>query len=87
MSEYPTKSQIKVWNNDGMDPDWRPDIITEKSKSIELLKDFIKACHPVVEAARKVPQASDSEITFWKITLSDRVCNELVKAYDEVKFK
>lgn len=25
MSDYPTWSQRKAWNNDGMDPDWRPD--------------------------------------------------------------
>lgn len=26
MSDYPTKSQIAAWNNDGMDPDWKPEI-------------------------------------------------------------
>lgn len=25
MSDYPTWAQRKAWNNDGMDPDWRPD--------------------------------------------------------------
>jgi hypothetical protein len=24
MGDYPTRAQIKAWNNDGMDPDWRP---------------------------------------------------------------
>lgn len=25
MSDYPTWAQRKAWNNDGMDPDWRPE--------------------------------------------------------------
>lgn len=33
MSDYPTWSQRKAWNNDGMDPDWRP---TQSNKCAKL---------------------------------------------------
>ena len=91
MNEF-SKSQIMGWNNDGMDPDWRPDITELTSDPIEKLKELIRAVEPIIVVARQVPDESkavDGKVTIqrWSVSASSTVWNRIVKAHDEVKFK
>lgn len=89
MSDYPTESQRRSWNNDGMDPDWKPDINNYKSEPLEKLKKLINLCGELASAF----STRENEINLNDDSCSTRVTKpnifwrEFLKAYDEVKFK
>lgn len=92
MSDEPSRSQRAAWNNDGMDPDWKPSPQPErKSEPLEKLKALIRACEPIAKAARSVPIESPKDgthtVNWYKIVMSSSVWNALVKAFDEVALK
>jgi hypothetical protein len=50
VSEKPTWSQRKAWNNDGMDPDWKPPInVAISSKELADLKAQLAEAVKVIE--------------------------------------
>lgn len=95
MSDYPTESQRRSWNNDGMDPDWKPDInnynynYNYKSEPLEKLKKLINLCGELSSAfssrENEINLNNDSSAT--RVTKSNIFWREFLKAYDEVKFK
>jgi hypothetical protein len=89
MSEW---SQRKAANNDGMDPDWRPDIgEPPKSDPLEKIKALIRACDSIAKTAKTVPIEENvsgrQTITWYNVSASSTVWNEFVRAYEEVMFK
>lgn len=80
------------YDNGGIPADWTPNITPTKSEPLEKIKALIYACEPIANAARKVPPDVKEEgkpitIHSWSITMSSVAWLDLVKAYDEVKFK
>lgn len=88
MSDYSRRMSA---NNDGMDPDWKPNFTPSKSDPIEKLKSLILACSAIAEAAKDVPNertpSGAQTISWYKVSCSSSVWNDFVAAYDEVKFK
>jgi hypothetical protein len=71
VSEYPTWGQRKSWNNDGMDPDWRPPELTKCAKCEEWLGKYDKA-------------TLDLEIANEKLTRLESDLQTAVEALEEV---
>lgn len=90
MSE-PTWAQRKAWNNDGMDPDWRPNTPSVVSDPIKKLERLILAVGKIAEPASKVPEDKNINgkltIHSYSITAASHTWVEIAQAYEEVKFK
>lgn len=70
-------------NNDGMDPYWRPEPIKENENSaIYKLKKLSYQCWRLSETLKLVPRGEENTIQFYKVTLSDKLCSDFVKAYE-----
>lgn len=82
MSDYPSKSQRMEWNNDGMDPDWKPDLTPTETigKKIDAL---INASRSIAEINFKdCDLNSMGPGDFVKITISATRLKEFIEAFD-----
>lgn len=89
MIDCPTKSQIRGWNNDGMDPDWRPESIEFKSEPLEKIKHLINMCGELARGFDNT-EVKDNLLNdeySTRITRDNKWWREFLKAYEEVKFK
>lgn len=85
MSDYPTWSQRKAWNNDGMDPDWKPEPTPENKKSsVYKIKALVDSVASLVALLKTVEERENLEFS-TRITMSNRSWNEIVKAFDDVQ--
>lgn len=89
MNDNPTESQRRSWNNDGMDPDWKPDVNAYKSEPLEKLKKLINLCGEISLAFNN----KENEINLnddscsARVTKTNKFWREFLNAYEEVKFK
>lgn len=73
MSDYPTQSQIKSWNNDGMDPNWRPSPLPEPPKPPPVKRITRWALNPFpcemgdTRINVSIPLADDQEATGYLV--------------------
>lgn len=86
MSDYPTESQIRSWNNDGMDPNWTPHFKEkERPKTIVNIESLISAAEEVISVMNKNPEHFNDDSGFTKITLSNSIWNNLKKSLNDLK--
>lgn len=86
MSDYPTESQLRSWNNDGMDPYWTPHFKEkERPKTIVNIENLINAAEEIVATMNKNPEHFSDENGFTRITLSNKLWNNLKKSLDDLK--
>jgi hypothetical protein len=89
MSEYPTKSQIREWNNDGMDPDWKPENKVFISEPLDKLKTMINLCGDIAMAFEnnEVKNHLNDDEYSTRVIKNNKFWREFLAAYNEVKFK
>jgi hypothetical protein len=81
MSDYPTKSQRQEWNNDGMDPDWRPESSPEL-ETISKIKRLYYSCRPLQDVLTKEPVDINVD---YRVTMSGRLWKEILDAMENFK--
>lgn len=87
MSDYPTWAQRKAWNNDGMDPDWRPE--PDKFVAIEAIMRIYGVARSI---ANKFQKYSEEDFLKFKeqkmvlrVDLTIDECLDLRTALKEFK--
>lgn len=55
----PTESELRSWNNDGMDPYWKPDI---KDKEFEIIKNIKNIYRLLKKVSDRFDKFSDEEL-------------------------
>lgn len=84
MSE-PAWSERKQWNNDGMDPDWRPAPTPPRVTVGTKLDDLLGALEPLIEVLRRegsVPLDTPDSI---RVTMRGARWKTIDEAYEALK--
>ncbi len=89
MNDNQSESQRRAWNNDGMDPDWKPDLTPLISDPIEKLSKLIHLCHELSLAFDGVivKEALQDDSYSTKVTKGNKFWREFLNAYNDVRFK